>query len=105
MEKGVIERSGILYKHINYVADIFFDRFHKYDNDVLEFFNTIAYLAGRITVNFIRGPMCCGKGQRGVAGNLFKSEIDLVGPSEPMRAKKQVGYSTSLGVIKPLWLC
>ena len=49
--------------------------------------------------------MCCRKGQRGVARNLFKSEIDLGGPSEPMRAKKQVGYSTSLGVIKPLSLC
>ena len=43
LEKGVIERSGILCKHIN-VVEIFFDRFHKSDDDVLEFFNTVAYL-------------------------------------------------------------
>ena len=75
LEKGVIERSGILYKHINDVVQIFFDRFHKYDDDVLGFFNAITYLGGRRTVNFIRGPMCCGKGQRGVAANLFEREI------------------------------
>ena len=104
MDKGVIERSGILYKHINDVVEIFFDRFHKYDNDVLEFFNTIAYLGGRSTVNLIRGPLCCEKGQHGVAANLFEREINLGGPSEPTRAKKQTEYSTSSGVIKRLSL-
>ena len=44
LEKGVIERSGILCKHVNDVVEIFFDRFHKSDDDVLEFFNTVAYL-------------------------------------------------------------
>ena len=39
--------------------------------------------------------MCCGKGQRGVAANLLESEINLGSPSEPTRAKKQAGYSTS----------
>ena len=104
MDKRVIERSGILYKHINDVVEIFFDRFHKYDNDVLEFFNTIAYLGGRSTVNLIRGPLCCEKGQHGVAANLFEREINLGGPSEPTRAKKQTEYSTSSGVIKRLSL-
>ena len=42
--------------------------------------------------------MCCGKGRRGVAGNLFESEINLGGPSELTRTKTQAGYSTSLGV-------
>ena len=37
LEKGVIERSGILYKHIIDIVEIFFDIFHKYDNDVLSF--------------------------------------------------------------------
>ena len=105
LEKGVIERSPILYKHINDVVEIFSDRFHKYDDDVLEFFNTTAYLGGRSTVNFIRGPMCYRKGQRGVATNIFKSIINLGGPLEPTRAKKQAGYSTSSGVIKLLSLC
>ena len=104
MDKGVIERSGILYKHINGVVEIFFDRFHKYDNDVLEFFNTTAYLGGRSTVNLIRGSLCCEKGQHGVAANLFEREINLSGPSEPTRAKKQTEYSTSSGVIKRLSL-
>ena len=105
LEKGVIERSGILYKHINDVVEIFFDRFHKYDDDALEFFSMIAYLGGRSTVSFVGGPMCCGKKQHGVSANLFESEVNLGGPSEPTRAKKQAGYSTSLGVIKLLSLC
>ena len=54
MEKGVIETSGILYKHINDAAEISFNRFHKYNDDVLEFFNATAYLGGRSTVNFVR---------------------------------------------------
>ena len=37
--------------------------------------------------------------------NLFESEINLGGPSEPTRPKKQAGYCTSSGVIKPLSLC
>ena len=72
LEKGVIERSGILCKHINYVVEIFFNRFHKYDDDVLEFCNTITYLGRRSTGNFIRGPMCRGKRQRGVAEIYLK---------------------------------
>ena len=49
--------------------------------------------------------MCYRKGQRGVATNLFNSIINLGGPLEPTRAKKQAGYSTSSGVIKLLSLC
>ena len=61
LEKGVIETSGILYKHVNDAAEISFSRFHKYKDDVLEFFNVAAYLGGRSTVNFIRDSKCCGK--------------------------------------------
>lgn len=61
LEKGVIETSGILYKHINDATEISFNRFHKYKDDVLEFFNATAYLGGRSTANFIRDSMCCGK--------------------------------------------
>ena len=102
LEKGVIERSGILYKHINDVVEIFFDRCDKYGNVVLVFFNTIAYLGGWSTVNFIKGPMCWGKGQSAIAANLFESEVNLDGPSEPTRAKAQAGYSTCSRVIE--WL-
>ena len=35
---------------------------------------------------------------------MFKSEINLGGPSEPTRAKKKAGYSASSYVIKPLSL-
>ena len=37
LEKGVIERSGILYKHIIDIVETFFDRFHKNYDDVLSF--------------------------------------------------------------------
>ena len=49
--------------------------------------------------------MCCGKGQGGAAANLFESEINFGGSSEPTRAKNQAGVNTSSSVIKPLSLC
>ena len=40
-----------------------YNPFNKYDPEVVKFFNTITYLGGKRTANFIRGPMNVGDGR------------------------------------------
>ena len=56
IRRGLIDKNGILYKYLMDVVEIFYDRWHQYDNDVIEFFNSIRHPGGRRTVNFICGP-------------------------------------------------
>ena len=41
---------------------------NKYDSDIVEFINTIDYLSGGSTVNFLRGPMFHGQRRGGGGG-------------------------------------
>ena len=76
---------------------------HKYDPDVVEFFNTIEYLGGGSTVNFVRGPMFHGQGRGGVR-NAEDAAFNLGGPSKRTRDKRRGGYTTTSGVLKDLHL-
>lgn len=59
-----IPKTGILYKHLkNVVSSISDPLHHEYDVDVVEFFNSVGYLGGERTVNFLVGPMSVGQGQ------------------------------------------
>ena len=51
---------------------------HEYDQEVIEFFNTIEYLGGS-TVNFLRGPMYHGQG-RGGEKKAEDAAFNLAGP-------------------------
>ena len=55
LRRGKIDKKHIFYKYLNDVLEIFFDPFHSYDKDVIEFFNSITYLGGRIVKNFDKG--------------------------------------------------
>lgn len=57
IENGKITPNTILYKYLNDVTSVLVDPNHHYDSEVIEFFNTIKYLGGERTVNFLRGPM------------------------------------------------
>ena len=50
-----MEKSGI-YKYLNNIVKVFFERFYKYCDGVQKCFNIIAFLGGLSTVNFINGP-------------------------------------------------
>ena len=39
----VWNKNGILYKYLTDVVEIFYDRCHQYDSDVIEFFRHIAF--------------------------------------------------------------
>ena len=57
IQSGKVPRDKIFYKCLNDMVHIMIDFDHKFDDDVVEFFNTIEHLGGGGTVNFIRGPM------------------------------------------------
>ena len=76
---------------------------HKYDPEIVEFFNTIEYLGGGSTVNFLGGPMCHSQGRGGIS-NAEDAAFNLGGPSKRTRDKKRGGYTTASGVLKNLHL-
>ena len=70
---------------------------------MIEFFNTIRYLGGESTANFLRGPAWHGQGRRGKGH--FESATkrgNFRGPSSATCAKRQAGYTVKSGVIRDL---
>ncbi|KAJ7383334.1 hypothetical protein OS493_028882 [Desmophyllum pertusum] len=103
LHRGKLSKERIFYKYLNDVLEIMYDPFHEYDQEVVEFFNTITYLGGKRTACFIRGPMNLGDGRNSHV-NLTDKKMNLGGPSESVCAKYQAGYTPESGVIKPLSL-
>lgn len=102
IKTGQIPKDKIFYKYLDSVSYAMIDPNHKYDEQVVEFFNSIKFLGGERTVNFIRGPMWHGCGSGGVF-NPESAKPNLGGPGRTTRLKHSSGYTTSSGVIKP-WL-
>ena len=73
--RGKIDKSRVLYKFLNDEVGIHYDHFHKYDKDVIEFFNTITYLGGRREACFIRGPMSFNEGRGSDLRGSFVSYV------------------------------
>ena len=68
----------IMYKYLKDTVEVLIKYDHKYDPEVIEFFNTFEYLGGGSTVKFPRGPMYHGKG-RGGAKNAEDAVFNLGG--------------------------
>ncbi|KAJ7386116.1 hypothetical protein OS493_012460 [Desmophyllum pertusum] len=98
-----IPKDKIMYKYLKDTVHIMINYDHKYDPDVVEFFNTIEYLGGGSTVNFLRGPMFHGQGRGGIR-NAEDAACNLGGPSKRTQDKKRGGYTTKSGVLKDLHL-
>ena len=96
------KKDKILYRYLNDVVEIMYNPFHEYDCEVVAFFNTITYLGGRRTANFIRGPMNLGDGCHSHKNTELDKKMNLGGPSESLIQKSQAGYTPDSGVIKPL---
>ena len=99
--RGVVSKDRIFYKYLNDVIEIFYDPRHEYDQEVVEFFNTITYLGGRRTANMICSPMYQGQG-RGCFHDPATMKMNLGGPSDETCRKQQVGCTCKSGVIKSL---
>lgn len=102
IKNHVISRTGILYKFLNDLTQFLQNPDHEYDEEVIQFFNTIQYLGGEKTVNFLRGPMWFGSGS-GSNRPVENLKINFGGPSHPTRLKHSSGYTTESGIVKP-WL-
>ena len=61
IQTGTIPKDNIMYKYLKDTIEVFIKYDHEYDPEVIEFFNTIKYLGGGSTVNFVRGPVIMGK--------------------------------------------
>ena len=103
IQTGIIPYDKIMYKYLNYTVEVLIRYDHEYDPEVIEFFNTIEYLRGGSTVNFLRGPMYHGQG-RGGEKNAEDATFNLGGPSKRTRDKLRGGYTTKSGVLKDLQL-
>ncbi|PFX18703.1 hypothetical protein AWC38_SpisGene16921 [Stylophora pistillata] len=106
LEKGKILDDCLYYKFIDNTtsfasvnpksASVF-----TWDRDVCEFFDTIKYLGGSRTRNFVRGPGFFGTGRGGLKELNTFSDFNLYGPSTESSKRFQAGYTTTRGVIKP----
>ncbi len=103
IRRGIVSRDKIFYRYLRDIVEISINPRHEYDPEVVEFFNSITYLGGRRTANFIRGPMHVYQGQ-GSVHNPMDCKMNLGGPSEQTCLKRQAGYTTKSGVIKNLSL-
>ena len=104
IHRGLMAKSGILYKYLSDVVEIMCDPRQEYCNDVVEVINSLQYLGGRRVVNFSRGPMNMNQGTR---GSLQKNHLKLInfgGPSESTCNKQHAGYTVKSGVLRPLSL-
>lgn len=103
IQSGIIPKDRIMYKYLKDTVEVLIKYDHEYDREVIEFFNTIEYLGGGSTVNFLRGPMYHGQG-RGGEKHAEDAAFNLGGPSKRTRDKLRGGYTTKSGVLKDLQL-
>ena len=75
IHRGLIAKSGVLYKYLSDVVEIMIDQMHQYHKDVVEFINSLQYIAVRRAVNFLRAPMNMNQITR---GSLQKSHLKLI---------------------------
>ena len=106
LEKGKIPEDCLYYKFIdNTTSSALVDpksaSDFTWDRDVCEFFDTIKYLGGSRTRNFVRGPGFFGTGRGGLKEFNTFSDFNLCGPSTNSSKRFQAGYTTASGVIKP----
>lgn len=93
IQSGKLPKDCIYYKFVSNTAkyalvDWSRKNDFKWDEDVLEFFQTIKYLGGAATAKFVRGPCHHGPGRGGIKEFNF-SNANLGGPSDHALRKVQ----------------
>ena len=88
-----------MYKYLEDMVEVLIKYDHKYDPEVIEFFNTIEYLGVGSTMNFLRGPMYHGKGRGGEKNSedaIFNLGDKLRGGYTTKRPTKRQTFSPFL---------
>ena len=97
----MVESQKIFYKYLNSMTWAMVDSSQQFDEEVVEFFNSIKYLGGERTANFVRGPMWHGY-EKGGTPNPAQAKPNLIGgTSKTTRSKHSSGYTTASGIVKP----
>lgn len=78
IRRGIISKDKIFYGYLKDIVEFFINPRHEYDPEVVEFFNSISYLGGRRTANFLCGPMYVFQGE-GSAHNPVECKMNLGG--------------------------
>lgn len=103
--EGKLTEESFMYK---YLTDVFKfamkngSESFQWDSEVIEFFNTVKYLGGQKSFNFVRGPGFLGSGRGGIKHVNTLSDFNLGGPSTHALRKCQAGFSTQSGVYSSL---
>lgn len=100
----MLSKDDMFYNYIKDVVHFYSNlRKHQYDEEVVKFFNTIRYLGGESTANFLRGPACHRQGRRGKGHFESKTKRgNFHGPSSATCAKRQGGYTVKRGFTRDL---
>lgn len=106
LKEGKIPSDCLYYKFIDHTTTFASINPHlasdfAWDRDVCEFFDTISYLGGNRTRNFVRGPGFVGTGRGRAKQFRTFSDFNLCGPSTNSSKRFHTRYTTDSGVIKP----
>ena len=106
LKEAKIPESCLFYKYLDNTTSFALvdprkaSDFH-WDPEVCEFFETIKFLGGQRTRNFVRGPGFYGTGRGGIKQFTSFADFNLCGPSLNASIGCKTGYTTDSGVIKP----
>ena len=106
IKEGKIPEECLFYKYLNDTTSFAMidsskaSDFH-WDHEVCEFFETVKYLGGQRTRNFLRGPGFHGTGRGGKKQFTTFADFNLCGPSHNVSNRCKAGYTTDSGIIKP----
>ena len=106
LREGKIPENCLFYKYLEDTTSFALTDSRKasdfhWDAEVCEFFETIKYLGGQRTRNFVRGPGFFGTGRGSVKQFTTFADFNLCGPSLNASMRCKAGYTTESGVIKP----
>ena len=105
-KEGNIPEECLYYKFLNHTTSFAMidsrkaSDFH-WDHEVCEFFETIKYLRGQRTRNFVRGPGFPGTGRGEKKQFTTFADFNLCGSSINASNHCKAGYTTDSGIIKP----
>ena len=57
-----LDKPRLLYRHLTDVVELHYNPLHAFNEEFIELFNSITYMAGRRVACFLRGPWCSGEG-------------------------------------------
>ena len=105
LKEGKIPEDCLYYKYVDNatqyaLADACSSSQFKWDDNLCKFYETVKYLGGQRTRNFIKGPGFLGIGRGRVKEFKSFAHFNLGGPSSNTSKCCQAGYTTQSGIMQ-----